>query len=169
METLQAIFSRRSIRKYTEEPVSDDIIEILLRAAMNAASAGNEQTWEFVVISDRALLDEIPSIHPYSQMLKGAAVAVLICSNAEREKFKDYWVQDCAAATENILIAAHSLGLGSCWLGVHPRDERKQAIGKLLKLPENIMPFSIIAIGYSDEEKDPAQRFNPDRIHNNCW
>ena len=171
MNGYEVVLSRRSVRRYKDEKVSEELMEKLLRAGMCAPSAHNEQPWHFIVISDRGILDEIPKIHPYAKMLNEASIAICVCAdhNLEKDPSADYWVQDCSASTENILIAAHSLGLGACWLGVHPRAERKQAIGKLLKLPDNIMAFSIIAIGYPAEEKEPAQRFKPERIHNNCW
>ena len=166
-----AILSRRSIRKYTAQPVDDEIIEKLLRAAFAAPSAHNEQPWHFVVIRDRTMLDEIPNIHPYAKMLKEAPAALAVCADHKLEKDAEagYWVQDCAAATQNILLAAHGLGLGACWLGIHPRMQRKDAISKLLNLPENVSPFCLIALGYPAEQKEPSERFQPERMHQNQW
>lgn len=169
MDAHEAIFGRRSIRRYYPTPISDDIIKELLEAAMAAPSAGNEQPWHFVVINDRNILDEIPKVHPYSQMLKQAPLAILICGDEKLEKHKGYWIQDCSAATENLLIAATANGLGSVWLGVFPRQDRVEGIRKLLDIPENIIPFSLIAIGYPAENKPPAERFDEKRIHENKW
>ena len=166
---MKAILTRRSIRKYKPQSVPDEIIAELLTAAMCAPSAGNEQPWEFVVINDRKLLNRIPEFHPYATMLKEAPVAILVCGDLKREKHKGYWVQDCSAATENILIAVSEKKLGAVWLGIYPREERVAGIRKLLGIPENIVPFSLIAIGYPAEVKEPADRFDPVRIHQNRW
>jgi len=169
MDALEAILSRRSIRRYTDQPVSGEQVEELLKAGMSAPSAGNQQPWQFIVITDRKLLAEIPRFHPYASMLPHAKVAILVCGDLQAESFKGYWVQDCSAATENILIAAHARGLGAVWLGIYPREERVKALQKLLNLPEHIVPLSLISIGYPAEKKPPADRFDPSRIHHNGW
>lgn len=169
MDALQAILSRRSIRQYTGQPVSEDDITELLRAAMAAPSAGNEQPWQFVVIRDRQTLDAIPNHHPYATMVRQAPVAILVCGDLDMEKHAGYWVQDCAAATQNILIAAHARGLGAVWLGVYPREERMAGLQKLLGLPERIIPFALIPVGYPAEDKPPANRYDPARVHLNRW
>ncbi|KPK76131.1 MAG: NADH dehydrogenase [Phycisphaerae bacterium SM23_30] len=171
MEVIEAILTRRSIRRYTEEPIGEEEMEQLIKAGMAAPSAHNEQPWHFIVIRDRALLEEIPKIHPYAQMLREAAAALAVCGDLEREKNKGlgYWILDCSAAAENILLAAHALGLGACWLGFHPRPERKDALRKLLKLPANVEPLCVIALGHPAEGKGPADRFKADRIHYNVW
>ena len=166
---MKEILERRSIRKYSEEPVSDEDIEKLLKAAMAAPSAGNQQPWEFIVIKDKSVMNDITKVHPYSQMLKHAELAIVVCADLDKEKHHGYWPQDCAAATENILIEAQYLGLGAVWLGVYPREERVSGIKKLLNLPEKIMPLSIISIGYPAEKKEPADRYDPSRIHMNGW
>jgi len=102
-------------------------------------------------------------------MLSQAALAILVCGDEERELSKGYWVVDCSAATQNILLAAHDLGLGAVWLGIHPREERKNEVRKIFNLPQNIQPMSIVSIGYPDEEKENPERFKPERIHYNKW
>jgi nitroreductase len=169
MEAMDAILSRRSIRKYTEQPVSDDAIDELLKAAMSAPSAGNQQPWQFVVIRERGMLDEIPKYHPYSAMLKEASVAILVCGDLKSEKHKGYWVQDCSAATQNLLVAAQAKGLGAVWLGVYPREDRVAGIRKVLGLPEHIVPLSLIPVGHKGEEKPPANRYDPSRVHHDRW
>lgn len=171
MDALEAILSRRSIRRYTNNPVPDEQIEKLLQAAMAAPSAHNEQPWHFIVIKARQILNQIPKIHPYAQMLIDAQVGICVCADLELEKDKDlgYWIQDCSAATENILVAANALGLGACWLGVHPRDERKKAMARLLCLPEHVVPLCIIAVGQPAESKRPAERWKVNRIHYDQW
>lgn len=169
MDAMEAILTRRSIRKYAKEPVPDEIIKELLQAAMSAPSAGNERPWQFVVIRDRKTLDEIPSFHPYAQMLKEAPVAILVCGDLHLEKNRGYWIQDCAAATENMLIAAHAKGLGGVWLGIYPREERVAGMKRLLRIPEHVIPFSLVSIGYPAEEKPPANRYDESRIHRERW
>jgi nitroreductase len=182
MEAMDAILSRRSIRKYTTEPVPDHLIKELLEAAMSAPSAGNEQPWHFIVITDRQILDEIPKFHPYSHMVKEASVAILVCCDLQLDKHDGLWVQDCAAATENLLIAAQAQGLGAVWLGVYPREQRitglrgvyprEQRITGLrglLGIPEHVVPFSLIPVGYPGEHKPRANRYNNTRVHHNCW
>ncbi|MDI3538428.1 MAG: hypothetical protein PWP12_702 [Bacillota bacterium] len=166
---MDPILTRRSIRKYTDQPVPEEDITYLLRAAMSAPSAHNEQPWHFVVIKDRKLLAEIPKIHPYAQMVPGAQLAIMVCGDLALDTRSGFWVQDCAAATENILIAAQSKGLGAVWVGVYPREERVQSFRLLFGIPENVVPFSLIPVGYPAEQKPPADRFNPSRVHYDRW
>ena len=166
---MDAILKRRSIRKYTGEPVPENAIKDLLEAAMAAPSAGNEQPWHFIVIKDRAILDQIPRVHPYSQMIKQAPVAILVCGDLNLAAHGEMWVQDCAAATENLLIAVQARGLGAVWLGVYPREERMDGLRKLLRIPENVVPFSLIPVGYPAERKPPASRYKESRVHYDRW
>jgi len=168
---VQAILARQSIRKYTDQPITDEQIHTLLAAGMSAPSAHNEAPWYFLVLNERMLLNEIPKVHPHAQMLKWAQTAILVCAdlNLEKDKGSGYWIQDCAAATENILIAAHAMGLGACWVGIHPRPERKEALQKVCHLPENVVAFSMVALGVPDEVKVPSDRFNPERVCYNRW
>ncbi len=169
MEVIEAILTRRSIRKYSREKVTGNQIEIILKAAMYAPSAMNEQPWHFIVIDDREKLNLIMEVHPYSKMLKEAGLAILVCGDERLQLSKGYWVVDCGAATQNLLLAAHGIGLGAVWLGVHPREERKSGIRKIFHLPDHVQPFSLISIGYPAEEKPVPQRFKPERIHKNQW
>ena len=169
MDAMDAILSRRSIRRYTDQSVSDETIKELLEAAMSAPSAGNEQPWHFLVIRERQILNEIPKYHQYSHMLKDAPVAIMVCGDERLNKYEGYWVQDCSAATENILIAAQAKGLGAVWLGVFPIEDRVIALRKLMNIPEEVTPVSIISIGYPAEEKPPSGRYDTSRIHNNRW
>ncbi|MFZ4400645.1 MAG: nitroreductase family protein [Bacteroidales bacterium] len=165
----ELIVNRRSIRKYKTEAVSQEQIDKLLQAAMYAPSARNEQPWHFIVVTDRNMLNKIMQSHPYANMLKDAPLAVVVCADDTIEKTEGYWVQDCSAATQNILLAAKAMDLGSVWLGVYPREERILAISNLFNLPDNIHPLSIIAIGYPDEQKPVPLRYLEERIHNNQW
>jgi nitroreductase len=167
MEALEAIFTRRSIRKFKTTQVSKDDLELMLKAAMYAPSARNTQSWHFVVSDKREALNKITELHPYAQMLKEAPLAILVCGDKSIESNEGYNCINCSAATQNILLAAHALGLGSFWLGVYPRKERMDLLAKLFKLPADIIPISLAAIGYSDEIKEQPQRFLKDRIHFN--
>jgi len=169
MDAMDAILSRRSIRKYTTEPVLEEVLNELLEAAMSAPSANNERPWHFVIINDRRVLDEIPKYHPYSLMLHEASWAIAVCGDLNLGIGKGFWIQDCSAATENILIAANAKGLGAVWLGVYPREERVIAIQRLLGLPSQVIPLCIISIGSPGEKKPPENRFDPSRIHHNHW
>ncbi|MDQ2085034.1 nitroreductase family protein [Herbivorax sp. ANBcel31] len=163
------ILNRRSIRRYTDEPVKKEDIKDLLEAAMSAPSAGNQQPWHFVVVTDKDMLEKITQVHPYANMLKEAQAAIMICGDESLEKHKGYWVQDCSAATQNILIAVQKKGLGAVWLGVYPREDRVEGLKKVFKIPNSITPFAIISIGYPAEEKPPANRYNEQRVHYNIW
>lgn len=165
---MDAILSRRSIRKFTAREVSTDAVEYLLRAAMSAPSAGNQQPWHFVIIRDRATLDRIPTIHQYAAMMKEAPVAILVCGDLELEKNEGFWIQDCSAATENILIAAESRGLGAVWVGIYPRNN-VDAFQQLFNLPGSVIPLSIVAVGWPGEKKSPADRYEKSRIHHEKW
>ena len=169
MNVVDAILTRRSIRKYTGEKVTGEQVELMLKAAMYAPSASDRQPWQFVVIDQKELLFQIKEAHPHAQMLANASLAILICGDEKLELAKGYWAVDCGAATQNLLLAAHDIGLGAVWLGLHPREERKEAIKRILDLPESIQPFSLISIGYPAEEKPVPQRFFKDKIHWNGW
>jgi len=169
MEAMEVILTRRSIRKYTAQPVSEGLVKEVLEAAMAAPSAGNEQPWQFVVLRNRQTMNEVPKIHPYSQMIKEAPVAILVCGDLKLEKHPGYWVQDCSAATENLLLAAWARGLGTVWLGVYPREERVAGLRKLLGLPEHIVPFALIPVGYPAESKPRAERYDPAKVHLERW
>jgi nitroreductase len=169
MDAMTALYSRRSIRLYTPKQIPSTIVQDILRAAMCAPSAGNERPWHFIVLTERAILDEIPKFHPYAAMLKLAHTAILVCGDVSLEKHKGYWVLDCAAATQNLLLAAHAKGLGAVWCGVYPNEDRVLNLRKLLKLSEHIVPFSLIPLGFSDETKQAVERFDASRIHENRW
>jgi nitroreductase len=169
VDAMEAIFTRRSIRRYAAEPVPEDVVEQLLEAAMYAPSAHNQQPWQFVVIQDRQTLDRMPDFHPYSTMLKSAPLAILVCGDSSCLKSPYFWPQDCAAATQNILLAARALGLGTVWMGVYPKEPLIDGMRTLFGMPEQIIPFSLIAVGYPAEEKPRPDRFDEQRIHYDRW
>jgi nitroreductase len=168
MDALEVLMTRRSTRVYTDEPVSDNQILKILAAGMQAPSAGNQQPWHFVVMRQRENLDGLAAVLPFGKMLGRAPLGIVVCADVGREQ-PGYWVQDCAAATENILLACHALGLGAVWIGVYPRDERVLALRERLSLPETVIPLCAIAIGWPAERPTPVDRFRPERIHEEQW
>lgn len=166
---MNSIFKRRSIRRFQDKAVDDETLKELLRAAMAAPSAGNEQPWHYIIINDRRVLDEIPKIHQYAQMCKEAPAAIIVCGDETLQKYEGYWVQDCAAATQNILLEVEEKGLGAVWCGIYPTMKRVEDFKKMFNMPENITPFSLIVLGYKGEEKEPANRYNESRVHYNKW
>ena len=169
MNTLQAIKTRRSIRKYTSQKIETEKIQEILKAGMQAPSARNLQPWQFVVIDDKEILQKLSIAHPYGKMINGASHAILICGDKTLEKEESYLIQNCCAATQNMLLAVHELGLGAVWLGVQPREKRIDAISDLLKLPANVFPVALLSLGYPDEKKEAEDRYNPVRMHWNSW
>ena len=167
MDTLQAILSRRSIRKYTQQAPSAEIVHTLLEAAMAAPSANNALPWHFVVVTERATLAALAAVLPYGQMLKRAPLAIAVC--AEVASDERYWVQDCAAAAENMLIAAHTLGLGGVWLGTYPREERVAGVVQALGLPAGVTPLCVLSLGYPAEERAAPNRYDQTRVHHEKW
>ena len=169
MDAIETILTRRSIRAYTGQPIPAELVELLLKAAMQAPSAGNQQAWQFVVLTDRVRLNALAEVLPYGKMLTTAPLSIVVCGDLAIEKSKGYWVQDCSAATQNILLAAHSLGLGAVWLGVYPREERVRDVRKALGIPETVTPLCAIAVGYPAEQKPRTDRYNAERVHTDGW
>ncbi len=169
METMKAIKNRRSIRSYKNKEVPEEILTNLIKASMYAPSAGDEQPWEFIIIDREDILQKISQKQSNAQMVKQAPVAVLLCADLSRVKHDDFWVQDCAAATQNFLLAAHEMGLASCWVGIHPRKERVKDFNKMFELPDQIIPFALLPLGYADENPPQPDRFDATRIRKNKW
>ncbi len=166
---LEAIHNRRSIRRFTSQPVDEKTVEELLRAAMCAPSARNVRPWHFVVLRDPGVREAVTRFHPYARMLPQAQLGIAVCGARGEGEMADYWVQDCSAAMENLLLAAEALGLGAVWLGVTPRPERIEGLSDLLGLPEGIQPLGIAAIGYPAETKETGDRMDPARVHWDRW
>ena len=164
-EVINNIMTRTSIRQYTDQPVSKADIETLLRAGMAAPTAVNRQPWHFVAVTDKAKLKELSGGR--GRMLEQCALAIVVCGNMDKAlqgKGQGYWIQDCSAATENILLAAHALGLGAVWTGVYPMDERVAAVSKAVKLPETIIPLCVIVIGHPAESPTPKDKWKPENV-----
>jgi len=166
---MNPILRRRSIRQYTEQKIQDSDIRKILEAAMSAPSAGNEQPWHFIVVKDAQTLDKLSQTHRHASMIKHTAVAIVVCGDLNREIKKGMWVQDCSAATENILIEVEELNLGAVWVGVYPREDRVEYIKQLFNLPVNIIPLSIVPIGYPAESFETPIRYDETRVHCEGW
>jgi nitroreductase len=169
MDLMTALITRRSVRRFDPKPVPAELIETMLRAAMQAPSAANAQPWHFVVITDRLMLEKVTEFHPAAESLHQATVAILICGDSQLEKRPDRWIMDCSAATQNILLAAHANELGAVWLGIHPDPIRIDGMRRLVKLPQHVHPLSLVAVGYPAQEMQAVDRFHPDRIHYETW
>lgn len=165
------ILSRRSIRNYTQEPVSDNEVRALLEAAMAAPSAMATDPWRFLIVRDRAALAALAEILPHGKMLSKAALGIVVCGEPARAHRQElsYLLQDCSAAVENLLLAAHLLGLGAVWLGVHPNEDRISGIRARLGVPPEVVPLAAIAIGRPGEHPAPRTRYNAAFVHAERW
>ncbi|HNX30932.1 MAG TPA: nitroreductase family protein [Holophaga sp.] len=169
MDAMDCLFTRRSIRSFKPEPLSPDAVREPIRAAMYAPSAGNQRPWHFLVVSRREDLAFIARIHPYAGMCLQAAGAVLVCGEPGLAKYPDMWVQDCAAATQNLLLALHAEGLGGVYVGVHPREERMKPLAAHFGLPASIVPFSLVPYGRPATVPEQPDRFMAERIRTDRW
>ena len=164
------IMTRTSVRKYTQETVSKENIKTMLRAGMAAPTAVNKQPWHFVVVTDREQLNALAAANRGSGMAAKAPLAIVVCGDMEKAlpgTGRGFWVQDCSAATENILLAAHALGLGAVWTGLYPNEERANAIREILKAPEHIVPLCTIVIGHPQEQPQPKDKWKPENVSYN--
>ncbi len=170
-ERLQFIFGRRSIRIYGPGEVSETAVTQLLQAAMAAPSAAAKDPWRFVVLRKRETLARVAAALPFGRMLAQASVGFVVCGDldAAHDRQLSYLLQDCSAAIENLLLCAHALGLGGCWLGVHPREERVRKLKEVFALPPSVVPVAVVAIGLPGEKKEPRTRFNPAYVHREAW
>lgn len=169
MEIFEALFNRRSIRKYKPQKISKEDINLILKAGMYAPSAYNYQPWQFWVIDDQEMLSRIQKeTIAHAEMLNEAAAVIVVCGDKKLDNSIEYLVQNCSAATQNIMLASHALGIGSCWIGCYPAQETMEGLKKILSLPETIIPFSLISLGYPAEEVVKEERFKPEKIHWIC-
>ena len=169
--SLQFIFGRRSIRIFKPGKVDEATITQLLKAAMAAPSAVAKDPWRFVVVQKPETMASLATVLSNGVMLKTASLCIAVCADVEaaHDRQLSYALQDCSAAIENILVAAPALGLGTCWLGVHPREDKASRVRAILELPDSITPISCIAIGWPGEEKEARTRFNQDYVHWEKW
>ncbi len=165
-QTLRTIAERKSVRSYTAQQVSNDTIELILRAGMAAPSSKNRQPWHFIVLDDRAALDSLATQLPYAKMLTQAPHAIVICGDVEAS---ESWYLDCSAATQNILLAVQALGLSAVWTGVYPNDDRVVAVQQELGLPANILPLAVVPFGYGAGTEKPMDKYKAERIRRNKW
>lgn len=166
MEVYNTILKRRSVRKFKEKEITNDMTELLLKSAMAAPSACNKQPWEFYIIRNKEILEQLRQVSPYSD--RTAPLIIIVAGNDKRSlshKINDFWIQDCSAAIENILLTAIEMGLGTCWCGLFPMVTPTKRVRKILNLEEHIIPLALIHIGYPDEELEPRTQYNEKRIH----
>jgi nitroreductase len=169
---LENIYTRTSIRAYQDRPVEDQKVEQILRAAMSAPTAVNKQPWAFVVINQKEKLKQLADSLPYAKMLHQAPLAIVVCGDLTKALPGDgmtYWIQDASAATENLLLATHAVGLGAVWTGVFPIEERVKTVQRTLQMPDSIIPLCVVPIGYPAEKPSPKDKWNKSNIHMNQW
>jgi len=169
-DPLEYLFTRRSIRKYSPEAVPAETIKEILTAGMAAPSAGNQRPWEFLVVDDREKMIEITKVHNFSMMLKEAGFCVVVIANLNNLRYPgNWWIQDCAAATLNMLIAVNMLKLGGVWLGVYPYEDRVEGIRRIFAIPDDKVPVSIVSVGYPAETRSRKKEYNEQIVHWNKW
>jgi len=167
---MDAILKRRSIRRYKkDEDVTDEVLGKILEAAMSAPSAGNEQPWHFIIVRNKDKLTALSGFSPFASALKFASLGIVVCGDLTLERHEGFWVQDCSAAVENILIEASFLGLGAVWLGVYPLQDRIEYIKKQFDLSDSIIPFSVIPVGYPVKNVPLVKRYRSERVHFEEW
>ena len=169
MDIQEALLSRRSIRKYKSQQISDENISSILKSAMYAPSAMNLQAWHFVVVNNKQVMVDILKAIPHAEMLQQAVASILVCGDTNVEKNEAWIVQNCSAATQNILLSAHGFGIGSCWIGIYGSDDTFKKIKSLFQLLDNIIPISLVSLGYPAEEIKTEERFAKEKIHINKW
>ncbi len=170
--TLEIIHQRKSVRHYLDKSVKKEDLLTLIKAGMAAPTAGDRRPWEFVGITDKKVLKELGQALPYGQMLKEAGGAIVVCGVPEKSypgEAREFWVQDCSAATENILLAAEAKGLGAVWIGVYPIKKKMEVVSRITGIPEGIVPLNVVSIGYPEGVEKPKDKFNPEQIHWNSW
>jgi nitroreductase len=169
MDVLEAIYTRKSIRRFTGQTISDEDMKLLLKAGCSAPSAHNRQPWHFVIVKNPKALESIAGFHPYAKMLPQAGCGIIICGDEEKQGTTGFLIEDCSAAIENVLLAAHGIGLGAVWCGLYPVPKLTQAVSKLLNLPETIIPVGMVVVGYKAEEKEAVDRFDESKVHYEQW
>lgn len=169
MDVLEAILTRRSIRKYTGESVTDIELETILRAGFHAPSAHNYQPWEFIIIKDKSKFESIAQVHTYAKMLPKAEVCIIVCGDKNKQPKTGFLIEDCSAAIQNILLAAHGIGLGAVWCGLYPVPQLTKAVKKICSLPDHIIPVGMIVLGHKGEEKRKLDKYDVTKLHYESW
>ena len=170
MDGLEAIYTRRSIRKFVMKEIHDDVVTKILKAGMSAPTAGNQRPWQFIVIREREMFDKFIEAYPYAgKMLPDVPVAIMVCFDKDREMYEDRWQFDCANATLSMLLAAHILGYGGLWLEIFPVEERIRQIQQSFDIPDSVIPIALVTIGHKAEEKPPVDRFDIELVHHDRW
>ncbi len=169
LDTIEAIKTRRSVRRYTSRPLAEADLREILRCGMQAPSACDEQPWRFVILRDKALLARAGEINPYAAFAREAPAAVLVCGDLELDRCQGYWVQDCSNCAMCMLLAAHAMGLGAVWTGIYPLADRVEGFRALCGLPAHVTPLALLVIGHPAEQPAPENRFKPERIRYDRW
>ncbi|MFA8300980.1 MAG: nitroreductase family protein [Hyphomicrobiales bacterium] len=169
--TIDIIHKRKSVRHFTNQKIEKHLLETVIKAGMAAPTAINIQPWAFIAIDDRQTLDELGEVLPYAKMIFDSPAAIVVCGDLNKayQKKPEYWIQDCSAATQNILLAAESLGLGAVWTAAYPEMDRVEHVQKILNLPESIIPLNVIPIGYSTGQDKPKDKWKPENLHWQKW
>jgi nitroreductase len=170
MDPIEIMMSRRSVRTWEDKPVPEELVKKILSAAMQTPSARNQQAWQFIVLNERKVLDQVAQTAPGARHAEKAPLGIIVCGDMSLETaMAGYWVQDCAAASMSILVAAYSLGLAGVWTAGYPNMERANGLAKIVELPEKVIPLSMMLLGYPDTRPAPEDRFQEDRVHYNHW
>lgn len=169
MDLLEAIFSRRSIRKYSGEPITEEDLTTVLKAGFHAPSAHNHRPWEFIIVKDKKKFEQIAQIHSYAKMLPQADVCIFVCGDQTKESMIGFLVEDCSAAIQNMLLAAHGIGLGAVWCGIYPVTGITKKIKKILDLPPAVLPVGMIVLGHKGEDKAMDDRYDAVKVHYEQW
>ena len=165
-DAIQNLMSRKSVRNYLEKPVEEEKVQILLKAGMAAPTGKDVRPWEFVVVTERSLLDAMAEALPYAKMLKQAPLAIVVCGDTTKSS---YWYLDCSAATENILLAAEALQLGAVWTAAYPYEDRMAVVKREIRLPDHILPLCVVPVGYPAIPHSPKEKYDEMKIHKNQW
>ena len=168
---IENIMTRTSIRQFTAQPIAKDTLELIVKAGMAAPSAVNAQPWAFVIVTEKEVLDSLNNVKPWFN-LKTATAAIVVCGDINKAmegEGREYWIQDCSAATENILLAAHAYGLGAVWCGVYPNADNVAGVSRVLELPESIIPLCVVTMGLPAENPEPKDKFKSENIHFQKW
>lgn len=169
MNVLDAIFTRRSIRKFTGEPVSEENLKLILKAGFQAPSAHNFEPRDYIVVRDKEKLNKISEFHKYAKMLPNAGCGIVVCGDTRKQEELGFLVEDCSASIQNMLLAAHGLGLGAVWCGLYSREELVDDMSKVLDLPDYIIPIGMVVVGVKAEEKKVVDRYKEENVHYDKW